>query len=223
MASRTSSGWSSLSPCGLSPCGLAPAAAPPASPSADAHSDDAAVFAFPLDFHSVESAVAAEFGDETRVFFGLREDVFFRIEKQDFFAGSVAEHGDQRGIYVEESAFEAGAVDSVDRTLHQGAVAGFGAPQGLLVVLDFDGAGDLAADERENLFVAFAVAVVFRVRLNHQGAEGVVVDRERNAHPVERSRAAACDFAALFHTLQDFRGREQRFAGANEVVGQSAA
>jgi hypothetical protein len=45
------------------------------------------------------------------------------------------------GLTSRKLAFEAGAVDSVDGGLHQGAVANFGAAQGLLVAFAIDGGG----------------------------------------------------------------------------------
>ena len=72
---------------------------------------------------------------------GVDEDVFLRIERENFESGVVAEHSDEGGVDVEKLAFEAGAVDSVDGGLHQGAVADFGAAQGLLVAFAIDGGG----------------------------------------------------------------------------------
>ena len=108
---------------------------------ADADGDDGAVFALPADFEAVHAPGAAEFVDQAGVFGGIDEDIFLRIEGQDFESGVVAEHSDERGVDVEKMAFEAGAVNSVDGGLHQGAVADFGAAQGLLVAFAIDGGG----------------------------------------------------------------------------------
>jgi hypothetical protein len=51
----------------------------------------------------------------------------------------------------------------------------------------------------------------------------MAVDREGNAHPVERTRAVASHQAAVFHVLQHFGSGQERFAGADEIVGQSPA
>ncbi len=51
----------------------------------------------------------------------------------------------------------------------------------------------------------------------------MVVDFERNAHPVEGAGSVARHFAAVLHGLQHFGSRQQRFSCANEIVGQSAA
>src|SRR5207302_7374701 len=78
---------------------------------ADADGDGGAVFSLPADFEAIHAAGAAEFVDQARVFGGIDEDVFLRIEGQDFQSVVVAEHSDEGGVDVEELAFEAGAVD----------------------------------------------------------------------------------------------------------------
>jgi hypothetical protein len=94
---------------------------------ADADGDGGAVFAFPADFEAVHATGAAEFVDQAGVFGGIDEDVFLGIEREYFESGVIAKHSDESGVDVEEVAFEAGAIDSVDGGLHQGAVADFGA------------------------------------------------------------------------------------------------
>src|SRR5580698_2169993 len=108
---------------------------------ADADGNDSCVFALPANFKAVHASAAAEFVDQTGVFGGVDEDVFLRIEGQDIVSGVVTEHSDQSGVDVEKTAIEAGTVNSVDGGLHQGAVAEFGAAQGLLVALAVDGGG----------------------------------------------------------------------------------
>ena len=115
-----------------------------------------AVLAFPADFETVHAAGAAEFVDQAGVFAGIEEDVFLGIEGEDFERGVVTEHSDEGGVDVEKLAFEAGAINSVDRGLNQRAVADFGAAQGLLVAFVVDGGGQLARDQSENFFIAFA-------------------------------------------------------------------
>jgi hypothetical protein len=50
------------------------------SPSADAHGDGSAILALPLQFNAIEASGAAEFCDQPRMFFGVREYIFLRIE-----------------------------------------------------------------------------------------------------------------------------------------------
>src|SRR5271170_290735 len=112
----------------------------------DADSDGCAILAFPADFKTVHAAGAAEFVDQASVFGRIGENIVFRIESQDFDSGVVAQHSDEGGVDVEETAFAAGAINSVDGGLHQGAVAQFGAAQGLLVAFVIDGGGQLPRD-----------------------------------------------------------------------------
>ena len=178
--------------------------------SADAYGDEAAILAFPFDFDPVQASGAAEFFAQERVLLAVREYVSLRIEQQNFLGRTVSQHRDQRRIYVQKSSFQARPVNSVDRTLHQRAVASFGAAKGLLVSLDLNRAGQLARDEGQNLFITLAIASVFGVRLNHQCPESVAVDLERNTHPVEGTRSIARHFAAVLHGLQHF-GRGQQW------------
>src|SRR5271170_1266505 len=98
---------------------------------------------------------------------GVDEDVFLRIELQDFESGVVTEHSDESGVDVEKMAFEAGPVDSVDGGLHQGSVAGFGATQGLLVALAIDSGGQLLRDQGEHILIALAEMSVFGIALEN--------------------------------------------------------
>ncbi len=190
---------------------------------ADADSDGATIFALPLDFDAIEASGATEFVDEVGVLFGVREYILFRIEQQNFLGRTIRQHGDESGIDVEEPAFQAGAIDSVDRTLHQRPIASLGAAEGLFVSLDLNRAGHLPRHESQNLFVAFAIADVLGIGLNHERAESMVVDLERHTHPIERTRTVAGHLAAVFHALQDLRRCQQRLSDADEIVGESSA
>ena len=86
-----------------------------------------------------------------------------------------------------------------------------------------DGAGQLARHETQNLFVAVAVANVFGIGLHHQGTESLVSYFQRHAHPVERSRPVAFDFATPLHLLEHFGRGQQRFAGAQQILRQAAS
>jgi len=166
---------------------------------ADADGDDASVFALPAGLEAVHAAAAAEFIDQAGVFGGIDEDVFLGIESQDFRSVVVAEHSDEGGVDVEKLAFEAGAVDAVDGGLHHGAVADFRAAQKLLVAFAVDGGGQLLGEEGEDVFVTFAEVDVFGIALEDKRAQGVMVDFERDAQPLQRRRAGELDFAAFLH------------------------
>src|SRR5208282_1680988 len=101
---------------------------------------------------------------------GVDEDVFLRIELQDFEGGVVTEHSDESGVDVEKMAFEAGTVDPGDSGLHQGAVAGFGAAQGLLVALAIDGGGQLLRDQGQNILIAVTEMSVLGIALENDRA-----------------------------------------------------
>src|SRR5579864_8274570 len=126
--------------------------------STDAHGNRAAIFAFPLHFESIEPSRTAEFVDQAVVLLRLREHIVFRVEQQHLFGGCVAQHRNQRWVYIKESAFQAGAVYPVHRALHQRTVTSLRSAQGLLIALDLNGAGHLARDECQDLLVAFPVA-----------------------------------------------------------------
>ena len=129
---------------------------------ADADGDDGRVFALPANFEAVHAPAAAEFVDQAGMLGGVDEDIFLRIERQDFESGVVAEHSDESGVDVEKMAFEAGTVNSVDGGLYQRAVTGFGAAQGLLVTLAIDGGGQLLGDQGEDILIALAEMSVLR-------------------------------------------------------------
>src|SRR5271166_4800554 len=84
---------------------------------ADAHGNHTSVLAFPADFETIHAAGAAEFVDQAGVFTGIQEDIFLRIEGEDFERGVVAEHSDESGIDIEKGALKAGTINAVDGRL----------------------------------------------------------------------------------------------------------
>ncbi len=189
--------------------------------SADADGDGGSVFALPADFETVHASGALEFVDQAGVLTGFDEDVFLRIEGQNITRRVVAEHSDEGGVDVEKAAFEAGAVDSVDRGLHQRAVADFGAAQGLLVAFAVDGGGQLVRDESEDIFVALTEADVFGITLENERAQDVMVDLEGDPQPLRWRQDGEFDFAALLHLLREFGSAEQGFTGAQDILDQA--
>ena len=146
-----------------------------------------------------------------------------RIEGQDFESGVVAEHSDESGVDVEKVAFEAGTVNSVDGGLHQGAVADFGAAQGLLVALAIDGGGQLLRDKGENILVALAEMGVPGIALEHDRAQNVMVDFERDAQPVKRGRSVEFYLPTLLQLVRELGSAEQGFAGAQDVFDEAGS
>ena len=189
--------------------------------SADADGDGRAVFALPADFESVHASGTTEFVDQAVVFGGIDEDVFLRIEGQDIDCRVVAEHSDEGGVDVEKVAFEAGAVDAVDGGLYQGAIANFRAAQSLLVAFAVDRGSQLLGDQGENFFIALAEADAFGITFDHEHAEEVIVDLERNAQPIVGTRAGEHDCAAFHQLAEEFWRAEQRFAGAKDVFDET--
>jgi len=114
--------------------------------STDAHGDSRAILALPADFETIHAAGLAEFVDQAGVFGGIGEDIFFRIESEDFESGTVAEHSDEGGVHVEKMTLAAGAINSIDGGLNERAVAQLGAAQSLFVAFAVDGGCQLLRD-----------------------------------------------------------------------------
>ena len=98
--------------------------------------------------------------------------------------------------------------------MDQGAIADFGAAQGLLVAFVLDGGGQLPRDQSEDFLIAIAEARVFGIALEDERAEDVMVHFERDAQPVKGRRAGEFDLAALLHLFGEFGSTEQGLARA---------
>ena len=125
----------------------------PHRPARKPHGDVVTVAALPLDLHAADALEGARQLDVASPLRGIDVHIAAQVEGEHLRFVVVAEHGDQRGIDLEEAPLEAGAIDAVGRLLHDGAVVGAGAAQRALRVparrvFHYDGA-DAVGRERK--------------------------------------------------------------------------
>src|SRR5207248_10131755 len=91
------------------------------------HGDVVTVAALPLHLNAADALERARPLDVAGPLRRIDVHVAVELEGEHLRFAVVAEHGDQRGIDLEEASLEAGAIDAVGGLLHHGAVVGSGA------------------------------------------------------------------------------------------------
>ena len=153
---------------------------------------------------------------------GFEKNVLLRIKPHHVVRGIVAQHMDQRGIHIEESAIDARSINAVYRALYERAIPRFGMSQRFFVTLVVDRAGQLLRDERQDFLVALAETHILVIALNNQNSEGLVACAQGYTHPVNGRGPQQLHFAAGLQFFEDLGGRQQGFPRAKHVLGEAS-
>ena len=187
------------------------------------HGDGIAVAPLHLYFQPFPAATIGKISEQTLASARVLKDIAVKVQSKQLGFRLVAQHGGERGIYGQELAINAGLEDAINGTLHQRTIARFGKAQLLLIAPVLDCGGHVPGDKCKNVFFRFAVTNIVSIGLDHQNADGFVVNHQRHAQPIQRRSANGFNLSDAHHLFEDCRCRQQWPSGAEHVFGQSLA
>src|ERR1700691_41284 len=133
------------------------------------------------------------------------------------------EHGDKSWIDIEESSTNRASANAEGRAQDQRAGASLGAAQCFFIAFVLDGCSQLLRNKLQDFAVALAETCILTVTLDHKDTDASGAAFERNAEPVDGSRADQLHFAAAHQIVKHGRGCKQGLAGSQDVFRNTAS